>query len=186
MALTVGTKKATWLCRLLQEIKILQDTTPTMIFGDNQGSLKLAQTPVCHSRIKHVDVWHHFIWEEIKSGQVTLDYVSTTDQLADILTKPLGRMTFERLRAQIGLKWITTYFIHKKTMTPPIESLGLLIGDFGKSQNKCKWFNIWSNLLLWWHVFVTNWLVPPTRINLLSHIEYIFVFSLFFSWKSCP
>ena len=29
-----------------------------------------------------------------------------------------------------------------------IISLYSLIGDFGKSQNKCKWFNIWSNLLL--------------------------------------
>ena len=55
MALTGGTKEATWLCRLLQEIQIIQDTTPSMIFGDIQGSLKLAQTQVCHSRIKHVD-----------------------------------------------------------------------------------------------------------------------------------
>jgi hypothetical protein len=29
-----------------------------------------------------------------------------------------------------------------------IQSLYSLIGDFGKSQNKCKWFNIWFNFLL--------------------------------------
>ena len=32
--------------------------------------------------------------------------VSTKVQLADIRTKPLGRVTFERLRAQLGLEWI--------------------------------------------------------------------------------
>ena len=56
-------------------------------------------------------------------------------------------------------------------------SLYSLIKDFEKSQNKCKWFNILSNLLLWWHVFVPNWLVLPTQIGLLNHIKYIFVFS---------
>ena len=54
-------------------------------------------------------------------------------------------------------------------------SLYSLIGDSGKSQNICKWFNIWSNFFLWWHVFVPNWLVPPTQISLLSHIEYTYL-----------
>ena len=40
-------------------------------------------------------------------GQVTLHYVSTRDQLADILTKPLGIVTFERLRTRLSLEWIT-------------------------------------------------------------------------------
>jgi hypothetical protein len=103
MALIEGTKEAIWLRRLLQEIQVLQVTTPTMIFGDNQGILKLAHDLVFHSWTKHVDVRHHFIREKIESCQVTLDYVSTRDQLANILTKLLGRITFERLRAQLGL-----------------------------------------------------------------------------------
>jgi hypothetical protein len=36
MALTEGTKEAIWLCKLLQEIQVLQGTAPTMIIGDNQ------------------------------------------------------------------------------------------------------------------------------------------------------
>ena len=64
-------------------------------------------------------------------------------------------------------------------------SLYSFIGDFGISQNKCKWFNIRSNFLLWWHVFVPNWLVSPTRIDLSSHIECIFVSSLLFIQKPC-
>ena len=107
MALTIGTKEAIWMHKLLQEIQALQGTTPTMIFGDNQGSLKLAHNLIFHSRTKHVDVQHHFILEKVISSQVTLDYVSTRDQLADILTKLLGKVTFKRLRIQLGLEWIT-------------------------------------------------------------------------------
>ena len=84
-------------------ILVLQDTNPTMNFGDNQGTLKLAHNPVFHSRIKHVDIRHHFTREKIESGQVTLVYVSTRNQLADILTQPLGKITFKKLRAQLGL-----------------------------------------------------------------------------------
>ena len=63
--------------------------------------------PNFHSRTKHVDAWHHFIREKVELGQVTLHYVSTRDRLADILIEPLGIDTFERLRAQLGLEWIT-------------------------------------------------------------------------------
>ena len=49
MAVTEGTEEAIWLRKPLQEIQVLQDTTPTMIFGDNQGNLKLAHNQVFHS-----------------------------------------------------------------------------------------------------------------------------------------
>lgn len=56
MALTEGTKEVIWLHKILQEIQVLQGTTPTMIFVDNQGSMKLAHNLVYHSRTKLVDV----------------------------------------------------------------------------------------------------------------------------------
>lgn len=103
MAVTEGTKEVVWLRRLLGEIHIqnLLDSTP--IYGDNQGSINLAHNPVYHGRTKHIEVRHHFIREKIVSGEVNLDYIPTTEQLADILTKPLGRTAFERLRDRLGL-----------------------------------------------------------------------------------
>jgi len=73
MALTEGTKEAIWLRRPLQEIQVLQDTTPTIIFGDNQGNLKLAHNQVFHAQRKHMDVRHHFIRKKVESSQVILD-----------------------------------------------------------------------------------------------------------------
>ena len=39
-----------------------------------------------------------------KSAKVDVEYVSTEDQLADILTKPLGRVKFLEMRKRIGLR----------------------------------------------------------------------------------
>lgn len=42
---------------------------------------------------------------------VSLDYVKTKDQLADILTKPVDSKRFEYLRGAIGL-WTLSWYVH--------------------------------------------------------------------------
>ena len=43
----------------------------------------------------------HYVREQIEKGTITLHYVTTTNQLADILTKNLVRPTFEKIRKAI-------------------------------------------------------------------------------------
>lgn len=103
MAITEGAKEAVWLRRLLNEIRILDNHCPTKILGDNQGCLNLAHNPIFHGRTKHIEVRHHFIHEKVASGEIKLEYVPTTEQGADILTKATGKTTFETLRSKLGL-----------------------------------------------------------------------------------
>jgi len=49
---------------------------------------------------KHIDIPRKFIQEHI-GKTVKLSHVKNSDQLADILTKPLSRKTFEQLRSKI-------------------------------------------------------------------------------------
>jgi transposase InsO family protein len=65
---------------------------------DNQSAIALAQNDVHHGRSKHIDLRHHFIRDEIASGRITLQWVSSQDQVADILTKTLLPRIFLRLR----------------------------------------------------------------------------------------
>jgi hypothetical protein len=58
---------------------------------------------VFHDRSKHIDLRYHFIRECAEVGKVEVKYVSTDEQLADILTKPLGRIRFQELRSKIGM-----------------------------------------------------------------------------------
>jgi len=59
------TKEAVWLRTLLTELDF-PPTTATVIFANNQGCIALANNPVSHSRAKHIDIRHHFIWEGIE------------------------------------------------------------------------------------------------------------------------
>jgi hypothetical protein len=70
---------------------------------DNQSSLKLAKNPLFHARTKHIEVGHHFVREKALEGKIKLDYIPTDLQLADILTKALPRVKFEKHRAALGL-----------------------------------------------------------------------------------
>jgi hypothetical protein len=102
MALSQATKEAMWLRSLLGELGYAQGH-PTRLLGDNQGSLALSSNPVQHSRSKHIDIRHHFIREAIEDEKIMLEYCNTRDMIADILTKPLTRQQFSKLRSLMGV-----------------------------------------------------------------------------------
>lgn len=70
---------------------------------DNQSAIALSKNSVHHERSKHIDIKYHYIRECIENGSTLMEHVRTGEQLADILTKPLGRMKFQELRNRIGV-----------------------------------------------------------------------------------
>eukprot|EP00253_Pinus_taeda_P021348 PITA_21348 len=94
--------EAVWLRRMLANMHVSQ-TGPTSLFCDNQGVLKLAKNPVFHERTKHVETHCHYICQLVEDGSVQLRYVPTTEQPADIFTKPLGPDKFVKFRGSIGV-----------------------------------------------------------------------------------
>src|SRR3954447_3482679 len=95
MAITHATKEAIWLRSLMNELGYDQ-STPTLIFEDNQSCIALAKNPVHHARTKHIDIQHHFIREKVKSREIELEYISTNKMIADALTKSLPKPEFIR------------------------------------------------------------------------------------------
>ena len=76
----------------------------TMVeFFDNTSVINISKNPVLHSRTKHIDIRHHFIRDLVEDKVVSLEYVPTEGQIADIFTKPLDVSRFESLRKSIGL-----------------------------------------------------------------------------------
>jgi hypothetical protein len=76
---------------------------PNVLKCDNQSSIKLAHNPIYHARTKHIEIQHHFVREKIQSKEIDLIYCNTTDNVADIFTKPLGKMNFEECRKQLSM-----------------------------------------------------------------------------------
>ena len=66
-----------------------------------ERSIKLAQLPKMRPRTKHINiVYHHFPFF-ITDGVVSVEPISTNDQVADLLTKPLPQEKFLKLRKLI-------------------------------------------------------------------------------------
>ena len=70
---------------------------------DSMSALALSKNPVFHERSKHIDLRYHFIRECVDNGSIAAEFVTTKDQLADILTKALERVKFQELNARIGM-----------------------------------------------------------------------------------
>ena len=102
VALSFATQEAVWLRRLLESINC-SETTPTTIFEDNQGAIDLSRNPKHHNRTKHIDISFHFTRERVASKEVNVEYCPTSEMTADIMTKALPRVTFEKLREYMGV-----------------------------------------------------------------------------------
>ena len=101
-ALMEGTREALWLKRLLGEPNLISKQ-PIPIHCDNLGSVKLSLNPAFHSRSKHFDIHLHFTREKVQEGAIEVLHIPTDQQPADILTKTLGRIKFEKCRELLGV-----------------------------------------------------------------------------------
>ena len=70
---------------------------------DSKSALALAKNPIFHERRHHNRIKYHFIRDCLEDGSIKANHIATTDQLADILTKSLGKSKFQEMRERIGL-----------------------------------------------------------------------------------
>nr|GEV88880.1 retrovirus-related Pol polyprotein from transposon TNT 1-94 [Tanacetum cinerariifolium] len=73
------------------------------IMYDNKGAIDLSKNPVQHSRIKHIEIRHHFLRDNVQKGNISIEKVSSEDNIADILTTPLKREPFNYLHLGLGM-----------------------------------------------------------------------------------
>jgi hypothetical protein len=102
MASGDATKQAVWLRQLLRDLGFALDK-PLTILNDNQGAVHLSKNPGDHNRTKHIDLRHHYLREQVQSNTVALQHTPTTDNLADLLTKPLPQPRTKDLSTRLGL-----------------------------------------------------------------------------------
>jgi hypothetical protein len=76
-----------WMKQTLLDYGIFFKNVPLMC--DNESAIKLATNLVQHSRVKHVDIRQHFLRDHVGKEDISIYFIGTNDQLADIFTKPL-------------------------------------------------------------------------------------------------
>ena len=60
---------------------------PTVICCDNMSTIAMTKNPIFHARKKPIELRHHFIRDLVSEGEIQLEFISTNDQLVDVLTK---------------------------------------------------------------------------------------------------
>lgn len=100
IAASEACKSILWVRSLLFELGMAQKH-PADIFEDNQGAQEWGTNGIRSA--KHVSIRRNFVTEQVDAKVVKITHCPTSEMKADILTKPLGRVAFERHRAGLGV-----------------------------------------------------------------------------------
>ena len=79
----------------------IQDASP--LFTDSNSALSVAKNPEHHGKMKHIEVRHHWIRQEVRRKTFQILHVPTEQHTADTLTKALPRAAVELHRLSLGI-----------------------------------------------------------------------------------
>jgi hypothetical protein len=90
VALSETVREVCWLKNLLTELKpsTNKEIGKVKIFVDNQAAISLTEDHTNSRRSRHVSLRNHYCREKYEQGVIGVEYINTTNQLADALTKP--------------------------------------------------------------------------------------------------
>ena len=103
ISLQLGNNSATAVRQHAVELG-LEEEGPVEMGADNQGVLKWLQTDMVSKRLKHIDIRYLRAREDVKEGRVKYTHVPSTQNVADIFTKPLPYPQFVKFREALGLR----------------------------------------------------------------------------------
>ena len=127
MAASIATQEAIWLRYLFSDLGYGEDLSctsfgnlcekdyikahlsnrvhrgevPMTLFNDNRAAILLSRNPVLHKRSRHIHIRYHFVRDHCNNGHVELAYISTNENLADLLTKCLAFKTHSYLTGKL-------------------------------------------------------------------------------------
>jgi hypothetical protein len=81
-----------WMRKTLKDYGYTLNHVPLLC--DNESAIKISYNPCEHSRIKHIDIRHHFLRDHAIKGGIVISHVRTNEQLIDIFTKLLDERRF--------------------------------------------------------------------------------------------
>jgi histone deacetylase 1/2 len=97
-----ATAEIMWIQGLLRELGVFLSRAPCL-WCDNLGATYLSVNPIFHARTKHIEVDYHFVRERVAQKTLDIRFISTHDQLADVLTKPLSTQLFVKFRNNLNM-----------------------------------------------------------------------------------
>ncbi|SOV08313.1 uncharacterized protein UDID_17347 [Ustilago sp. UG-2017a] len=101
VAASEAMREALFFSYLLRDLGV--EAHPPTLRTDSQGCIQVSKDPAKHWKLKHIDTRYHFVRDHVQEGEVKIDFVGTTDNVADILTKPLKGLATSWIACLMGL-----------------------------------------------------------------------------------
>lgn len=92
-ALAAATSEITWVKFLIREIGCFTSAV-LILWCDNLSATYLTANPIFHSPTKHTEIDFHFVRDKVRAKSHLVRYVSSYDQVADVLSKPCQSLVF--------------------------------------------------------------------------------------------
>ena len=97
-----ASREAIWLRKLVSDL-FGTSLELVVIHCDNRSCIKISSNPVFHDHSKHMEMRYHYLRDMVQRRAISLRYIPTDEQTADVLTKPLSKTKFEYFRDKLGV-----------------------------------------------------------------------------------
>ena len=100
-ALAVTAWELQWITYVLGDLQV-HFSLPINFWCDNRAAIHISANHVFHERTKHIDIDCHVVRNLYKAGFISLNHISTKQQVADVFTKSLSSPIFHVLLDKMG------------------------------------------------------------------------------------
>ncbi|MBW0558793.1 hypothetical protein O181_098508 [Austropuccinia psidii MF-1] len=102
MALSFAAKEALWLASNLEDV--IGHQCPVLLL-DNKAAIQIANNSSSNKKSRHIQREFHVINELVVNRKVTINWIATTEQMADIFTKAQGKLKDNQFRRCMEGLW---------------------------------------------------------------------------------
>jgi hypothetical protein len=102
ITMTHATKELLWICHFTSEV-LGPLSLPTILYADNQSAITLTRNNLFSPQTKHIALCYHFIHEVVTHFIMSLIWIASNSNLADIFTKSLDVYKVTTLSTGLGL-----------------------------------------------------------------------------------
>ena len=95
-------KEIVWMRNILHEMGYTC-TTPSPMLIDNQSAVSVTKNPEHHGRMKHLDLSFYWLRDVVDEQKPVPYHIPGSEQVADLLTKPLALPKVKFCREKMGL-----------------------------------------------------------------------------------
>ena len=109
--------------RLLTELKVELPINKITIYCDNKQTIRLVteETSQLQTKLRHIDIHNHWLRQEVQSGTITVQYIASSEMLADGFTKALPTAKWSSFLQQLGMEDIKVKLFEKETGLPDLK-----------------------------------------------------------------